>query len=406
MPSPSHRAVAGQRGRFDAGNDVGAAIAGSGAGGRDLLLVGGGHAHLGLLRGLALHPESGLRVTLVAAELAPVYSGMLPGLIAGLYPPEACRIDLPRLAAAAGAHLVNDRATRLQADARRLLCARHPPLRYDLLSLNIGAVSRPLPGDGAWLLPVRPIGDLPARLDAALARLPEGRVRVAVIGGGAAAVELAFSLRHRLDGAGRDAEVLLLPGDGLLPRAGRLGRGLAGRALRARGIAVLAGAEVARAGPDGLVLANGRQVACNLALLATGAAAPAWLRNTGLTLDPEGFVAVDATLRSVSHADVFAAGDVAAVLPHPREKAGVWAVRQGGPLLANIRRILHGRAPRAFRPQRHALALIGTADGEAIALRGSLALSGRAPWHLKRWIDRRWIARYADLPAPRHAPAG
>ena len=64
-----------------------------------------------------------------------------------------------------------------------------------------------------------------------------------------------------------------------------------------------------------------------------------------MALDPQGFVAVDATLRSLSHPEVFAAGDVAAVLPHPRERAGVWAVRQGRPLLANIRRLLRGEAP-------------------------------------------------------------
>ncbi|WP_431271810.1 FAD-dependent oxidoreductase [Dankookia sp. P2] len=154
-----------------------------------------------------------------------------------------------------------------------------------------------------------------------------------------------------------------------------------------------------RAGSDGVVLADGRHLDSDLALWATGAAAPAWLRETGLALDPQGFIAVDATLRSLSHPEVFAAGDVAAVLPHPRQKAGVWAVRQGAPLLANIRHLLRGKAPRPYRPQRHALALIGTADGRAIALRGPLALSGTWPWRLKQWIDRRWIARFAALPA-------
>jgi selenide,water dikinase len=356
-----------------------------------------------------MRPEPRLRVTLVADEVEPVYSGMLPGLVAGLYAPEECRVDLLRLATAAGARLVHDRATGLQAGARRLLCARHPPLRYDLISLDIGSVVRPLPPGGGCVLPVRPIGDFPARLDVALARLPDRRPRLAVVGGGAAGVELAFSLRHRLAATGRQGEVLLVPGGALLPRGSGLARALVRRALRARGIGIAEGGAVTDAGPDGILLADGRHLDCDLALWATGAAAPAWLRETGLALDPQGFVAVDAALRSLSHPEVLAAGDVAAVLPHPREKAGVWAVRQGRPLLANIRRLLHGEAPRPYRPQRHALALIGTADGKAIALRGPLALSGTWPWRLKQWIDRRWIARFAALPAmppmPMPAPA-
>jgi len=193
---------------------------GTGTEARELLLVGGGHAHLGLLRALAMRPEPHLRVTLVADELEPVYSGMLPGLVAGLYRPEECRVDLPRLAAAAGARLIHDRATGLCPGARRLLCARHPPLRYDLLSLDIGSVPRPLPEGGERLLPVRPIGDLPGRLAARLAELPDRPLRAAVIGGGAGGVELAFSLRHRLAAGGGGTGGVLLPGLQLPPRTG------------------------------------------------------------------------------------------------------------------------------------------------------------------------------------------
>ena len=359
--------------------------------GRELLLVGGGHAHLGLLRALAMRPVPGLRVTLVAEELAPVYSGMLPGLVAGLYAPEECRVELPRLALAAGARLIHDRATGLRPAAHRLLCARHPALRYDWLSINIGSVARPLPPGGGPLLPVRPIGSLDARLAAALPA-----ARVAVVGGGAAGVELAFSLRHRL---GPEAEVALLPGARLLPQAGELARRSVRRALARRRIVVIEGAAVEGAEPDALLLADGRRIACDLALWTTGAAAPGWLRETGLALDAQGFIAVDETLRSLSHREIFAAGDVAAMQAHPREKAGVYPVRQGPALADAVRRLMAGEAPRPFRPQRRALALIGTADGEAIALRGHLAIAGRWAWRWKQWIDRRWVARFAGMPA-------
>jgi selenide,water dikinase len=133
-------------------------------------------------------------------------------------------------------------------------------------------------------------------------------------------------------------------------------------------------------------------------LWVTQASAAPWLAGTGLALDPRGFVAVDAALCSVTDPLVFAAGDVAAVLPHPREKAGVYAVRQGPPLAANLRRCLAGKLPQPFRPQRRHLALITTGDRYAVASRGPFALEGRYLWTVKDWIDRRWMRRYQELP--------
>lgn len=122
------------------------------------------------------------------------------------------------------------------------------------------------------------------------------------------------------------------------------------------------------------------------------------LGDTGLALDGGGFIKVDATLRSVSDTAVFAAGDVAANIDHPRPKAGVFAVRQGPPLAENLRRAVVGQQPLPFRPQTQFLSLIATGDGCAVASRGRWAAQGRALWHLKDWIDRRWMRQYQDLP--------
>jgi selenide,water dikinase len=342
-----------------------------------------------------MRPEPGVRVTLLARELEVPYSGMLPGWIAGLYAAGECRVDLLPLAAAAGARLVHDTMAGLDPTARQVLCRRHPPLRYDVLSLDIGSAPRlEVPGAVEHALPVRPIGNFLMRLEAALARLSLPEPRLAVVGGGAAGVELAFALRHRLAMHGVGALVSVLAAGELLPRHGGCARILAGRALARRGIAAIAGAEVVRVEPGALLCADGRRIPCDLPIWATGAAPAPWLRQTGLALDPEGFLAVDAGLRSVSHPGVFAAGDTAAVLPHPREKAGVYAVRQGRPLADNLRRALRGGMPRPFTPQRRALALIGTGDGEAIASWGGLALAGRWVWRVKDRIDRRWIRRF------------
>jgi selenide,water dikinase len=130
------------------------------------------------------------------------------------------------------------------------------------------------------------------------------------------------------------------------------------------------------------------------ALWATGAAPAAFLRETGLALDAGGFVEIDATLRSTSHPEVFAAGDVASMRGTPRPKSGVYAVRQGPPLARNLAAALAGGALAAYRPQREALALITTGERYAVATRGGLTLQGAWVWRWKDWIDRRFMARY------------
>src|SRR5262249_49747449 len=136
------------------------------------------------------------------------------------------------------------------------------------------------------------------------------------------------------------------------------------------------------------------------ALWATGVTGPPLLAASGLACDATGCVRVGATLQSVSHAFVFAAGDCATIEENARPKAGVWAVRAGAPLAANLRRAAAGRTLRGWRPQSEALAILGLGDGRALAWRNGLAIAGRPIWRWKDWIDRRWMRMYQRPMAP------
>lgn len=371
---------------------------------RDLVLVGGGHSHVHVLKAFGLARRSGaapavaVALTLVARDVATPYSGMLPGHIAGLYSHDECHVDLARLCRFAGAKLIHAAATGLDVARNRVLMG-DAALPYHALSLDIGSTARlETPGVAEHALTVRPVDRFLERWAASLDAARAGRVRrVLIAGGGVAGVELLLSMQARLAALGARPAFTLVVGDGLLPHASPAARKLLTRVLAERNAQVLRG-HVARVDASGADLADGRRRDAEIVVWATGAAAAPWLRDTGLALDERGFVAVDACLRSVSHRNVFAAGDVAAVLPHPREKAGVYAVRQGPPLAENLQRFLDGAPLKPFDPQPRALALIGEGDGSAIALLGPFAARGRWLWRLKDWIDRRWMADYRDLP--------
>lgn len=369
---------------------------------QDLVLVGGGHAHARVLKSFGMRPLPGVRVTLVAREVETPYSGMLPGWVAGHYAFDECHIDLGRLARFAGARLIHDEAVGLDRSSRQLLTRAHPPIRYDVLSLDIGSTPRAhdVPGGAENTIAVKPIAQFAARWEALLGRARRmPGFRLAIVGGGAGGVELALCAHYRLASLGvAPLGVTLVTRDKLLPSHNRQVCRLLERECARRGVVLVTGGAVSRVEPGLLVCDDGREIAFDEALWVTEAGAAPWLAETGLPLTAGGFVAIDETLRSPADPQIFAAGDVATMTAHPREKAGVYAVRQGPPLAANLRRALAGKRLRGAVPQRRGLALIGTGDRHAVASRGPFAASGASWWRLKDWIDRRWMRRYRELP--------
>ncbi|MFC3103033.1 selenide, water dikinase SelD [Salinisphaera aquimarina] len=369
---------------------------------RDLVLAGGGHAHVEVLRRLGMTPVPGLRVTLVCPDMHTPYSGMLPGLIAGHYKADEMHIDLRRLARFAGAQIVPATVTGLDVERQHVEIGDRPALRYDLLSLNTGSTPAwdSVPGAAEHVIPVKPVSTLTARLAAFERRWADAGIapRVAVVGAGAGGVELVLALAHRLRGTAHAPRLSLLTrSETVLAAHNKAVQHRFRRILAERAIDVHTGQAVVGVDHDELTLADGTRHATDTVFWATSASAPEWLAGSGLTLDERGFLCVGDTLQSISHPNVFAAGDVAA-LPEPRPKSGVFAVREGPILADNLRRQARGHTLRRFKAQKKALALIGTGDRQAVASRDGITLAGKTPWRIKEWIDRRFMARYSDLP--------
>ncbi len=381
---------------------------------RDIVLIGGGHSHVGVLRRFGMQPQPGLRLTLICTDVHTPYSGMLPGYIAGHYSYDDVHIDLSRLCVATGARLIAAKAIGLDRSQRLVRLEGRPPIRYDWVSINVGSTpnTSAVAGAAQHAVPVKPIAQFNQHWQALLARAQDPAttaLTVVVVGAGAGGVELALALQHRLAGmwrsAGRMATLTLhvvgASATVLPTHAPRVQRHFADL-LRQRGVQVHLNAPVTQVLADGLV-AGGQTLRADTVLWVTQASGPAWLQGTGLALDAQGCVLVTEHLQSITDDRIFAAGDVASLQDRPLEKAGVFAVRMGRPLADNLRAAALGQPLQAWRPQRRWLALIGTGEARAVASRGAFSFglglsTGRWMWAYKDWIDQRFMQRFSPAP--------
>ena len=368
---------------------------------KQLLLLGGGHSQVEVIRQLGLAPPSGARIVLVSPDRHTPYSGMLPGYVSGHYNFDQCHIDLDRLCDRANVTFHRTEARAIDPQRKSVTLSDGATMSYDVLSIDIGSTppAHAVPGALEHAIGVKPVSQFLKVWDEIRGSAQRtGRApRIAVIGGGAGGVELALALHHRLRRAcpaGSLAIDIFTDSPAILPgHAGSVVRIIA-RILAERGIAVHAHAKATRVEPGKLHTSAGTGFPADYFIWATGASAPAWIAASGIETDGTGFIAVNSQLQSVSHADVFAAGDIASMVGHRVPKSGVYAVRQGPPLALNLRRALASESLTSYVPQAVTLALISAGDRYAVASYGNIGFEGAWVWRWKDYIDRRFVSRY------------
>ena len=363
---------------------------------------------------------------------------MLPGYVAGHYDHDQCHIDLVPLARLAGATLVHASAVKIDLDKKSvhvksyynnaglgderkdskesLFCM--PPIEYDVLSINVGITpdTTSVPGAEQYTTTVKPIDRFVSRFDELLVAgsLDGGgksekprRMRdledatIALVGGGAGGTELCLALHHRLSTVEkiRGLQIVLYTRGVILSSQNTYARRAMRDIFKRRNIRLVENAHVLEVLEGKLRFEDSKKAVVEESfdhcLWCTNASPASWLKNSGLEVDSKGFVLVNEYLQSVSHPDVFAAGDCATIRGHPRPKAGVFAVRQGAPLMENISRKLQGGLNlRNYTPQVKYLSLISVGNKYAVGLRGGFGFQGEWVWKLKNWIDTKWMAKY------------
>jgi len=381
---------------------------------KDLVLIGGGHSHLSVLKYFAMHPVPGLRLTLITRDLHTPYSGMLPGYIAGHYDYDQAHIDLRPLAQFAQARIYHAEVKNIDLTNNLVICPDRPAIPFDIASINIG--SRPatlhIPGADDFTIPVKPIDKFLRQWEELSDKIVQAansaskKFHLAVVGGGAGGVEMALATQYRLHQLLKKKNLsndflqldLYCDSDGILPTHNKRVGSKFKRFLKQRKIHIHNNHRIEEVQHNKLLCSDGQHYPADAVLWVTNASAPKWLADAGLEVDAGGFIAVNDCLQSISHDNIFAAGDIAAVLNHPREKSGVFAVRQGPPLARNLERIINNKPLKPFTPQKNFLGLITTGDKYAIASRNNWSLEGAWLWKIKDWIDRRFMDNFGDLP--------
>lgn len=347
-----------------------------------------------------MHPIPEAALTLISSEALTPYSGMIPGLIAGHYAFKDCHIDLMKLCQWAGIRFVCSEVHAINPCDKQVYCDQHPPLRYDFLSINVGSqpALHQIQGAAAHGHPVKPIKrffqDWRHWFES-IHRLSYSP-RIVVIGGGAAGIEILLAMHYAMHRtiSMQSNFTLVCADQQVLNSHNKQVQDFFDHHLQSLGIAIIHGKRVVSINERQIMLNDLTLLNYDFAVWCIHAAAPPWLRESGIQCDEKGFVRVDQYLRSISHPDIFATGDAASFVPVPLPKAGVYAVRQGPVLVRNIAALLENQPLSPYRPQRHYLSIITAGDRYAVASRGSFFAKGKWVWYWKNMIDRSFMARF------------
>ena len=367
---------------------------------KKLVFLGAGHAHLYALAAFKRSPRIDTDIHLITPYDHVVYSGMVPGMVAGHYSADDCTISIPNLLDKTAIKITYAACTGIDTETQHLRLSNGTVLHYDVLSLDTGSVmdkdviDTHIPGAKEHAVFVRPIEQFVKLWPQVLEHAQTRALRISVIGADATGIELAMALQFQLP----HCHISLITGPA--PPATDYPPSVQKRVLQAmkdRNITVLQDSSVRMDGQQ-LYLASGANLACDMPVLTMGGHAPRWLADSGLALDERGYLTVNAFQQSTSHPHVFAAGDIASRVDAPHVKSGVLAVRTGPALYANLLASLM-KQPKNYPFKAHpvvhrTLNLISCGQRIAIASWGNATLQGTWIWHWKNATDHRWLRLY------------
>ena len=363
---------------------------------KHLVLVGGGHAHLTVLKNIGDFIGKGNRATLISPSPYHYYSGMGPGLLSGIYRPQQARFHIRKMMLDRGASFVPGTVVRVDPERCRLSLDSGDEIDYDVVSFNTGSYVPTTGIDASEInvFPVKPIDNLLKARNAILERLKAETLRLLVIGGGPAGLELAGNLWRLVRDSGGSARIALLAGRKFLSGCPEKIRRFAIQSLAARKIELVEGNRVNRLSGHRALLEGGRAFPTDYTFLAWGIEPSPLFRKSGIPTTEDGGLPVNEYLQSIKYPEIFGGGDCISFQKKPLDKVGVYPVRENPILSQNLLAAVTGEEMVPFNPQEKYLLIFNLGDGKAIFWKNERAFYGRLFFYLKDYIDRKFMKNF------------
>ena len=369
--------------------------------GKQLVLVGAGHAHLTTISAIRSLVKRGHKVTVIAPSDHHYYSGMAPGMLAGTYRPQEIRFNVHKLATGRGGQFIKGKVTGINPDQQEVLLEDGQRVPYDVVSFNVGSVvpSGKMELDDGSVFTVKPIERImegrTAILDLWDRHDTGGPLDLVVTGGGPAGVEMAGAL-WRLSRDNRiQSRVTILTGGKLLDLFPKRLQTRVRRSLEKRGIQIREGSRVASVEPHSVVLEDGSTLLADITILATGVMPSRLFTESGLPTGGDGGLLVNNYLQSVEYPQIFGGGDCVTLQDGPLARAGVYAVRENPVLLTNLAAAMEEKPFQRFDPgSPEFLLILNMGDGTAVFRKGEWIFKGRPAFWIKDFIDRRFMRKF------------
>lgn len=367
----------------------------------ELLLIGGGHTNIQVLKSFTMRPITGMRISLISDVINAPYSAMLPGFIASEYRFDEMHIDLVRLANFANARFINSTINSIDSENQLVHFNDRPSLSYDLLSVNTGITPdfTSIKGAQKYAVAVKPISHflkcLP-KLDGAIKSSSDS---IAIIGSGAAGIELAFAFRERYNKKNIKPKISIIGNsDRFFPELSRSCHLTILKQFKKVDIDVYLGQAASQINKNSVILKSGLHLSASHTFIATGAKPAEWLKSSTISLSSDGYIEVNNSYQSISDKRVFAAGDISKIKHQPLPRSGVFAVRAGPVLAKNLRLALDKLPAKPHRQQSTHLSLVMLGSGLVMAKWGRLHIFAKWLWPLKKWIDQEFISEFKQFP--------
>ncbi len=364
---------------------------------KHLIFAGGGHSHIHSLTNLNKFIETGYRITVVSRSEYHYYSGMGPGLLSGFYTVDETRFNIKQIVESFNCRFIEAEVVKIFPEQKKIILSDNNELYYDLISFNTGSevIQLPLSGDVKNLYPVKPVENISLIRERILSA--DKKLKIAVIGGGAAGVEIAANLCELVNKCKYSSEISIISRDHFLPGYTEPFYNKALKSLEKKDIKIYEYKDVEIVDSEKIIFSSGEMIEYDIAVNASGINPSNIFTDSKMKTGADGGLLVNRNLQAIDYPEIFAGGDCITYQPVYLNKVGVYAVRQGMHLYNNLLSYIKGIELAEFKPQKSYLAILNMGFNKGIMLWKGIVFSGTFSFYFKYYLDSRFMKKYKKI---------